>query len=130
MTYIVSARKDFMALKICSKCGQNDWGEWTSSSTGKVNQYCRNCRKERARNYSKRKKEAKGSHTKSEWEKKRDQFDECPDCGSLWEDIPPRPDKRYTSVITKDHIVPLNQGGTDDITNIQPLCYRCNFGKR
>jgi diadenosine tetraphosphate (Ap4A) HIT family hydrolase len=29
-----------------------------------------------------------------------------------------------------DHIVPKNQGGTDDITNLQALCFRCNAGKR
>jgi|SRR5215831_12199489 len=29
-----------------------------------------------------------------------------------------------------DHIVPRNHGGTDDVTNLQALCYSCNAMKR
>lgn len=29
-----------------------------------------------------------------------------------------------------DHIIPRNNGGTDDIANFQALCYRCNATKR
>ncbi len=29
-----------------------------------------------------------------------------------------------------DHIIPRNQGSSDDITNLQALCFRCNAGKR
>jgi ATP adenylyltransferase len=29
-----------------------------------------------------------------------------------------------------DHIVPKNHGGSDDLSNLQALCFRCNAGKR
>jgi hypothetical protein len=29
-----------------------------------------------------------------------------------------------------DHIVPRNHGGSDDLSNLQALCFRCNAGKR
>jgi hypothetical protein len=29
-----------------------------------------------------------------------------------------------------DHIVPRNHGGSDGLSNLQALCFRCNAGKR
>jgi 5-methylcytosine-specific restriction protein A len=32
--------------------------------------------------------------------------------------------------LTVDHIIPLAQGGTNDLSNLQVLCRRCNSTKR
>lgn len=114
----------------CTNCGDTNWSTWTSASTGKVHRYCKTCRQDRAKTYSKRKKNADGTHTRGEWIEKLRDYKKCPECQRPWSTISPRPDRRYKFVWTKDHIIPLNQGGTDNIDNIQPLCYQCNFGKR
>lgn len=113
----------------CSKCGNRSFGWYTSSSTGHIHYYCTVCRDERRANYVKRKLANGGAHTHGEWLKKLVRHSKCPRCGRRWEDIPPRPNKRYRNVWTKDHKIPLSRGGSDDISNIQPLCYQCQFRK-
>ena len=110
-------------------CPHNDFGYWTSTSTGKKHRYCRECRRARARTYKAHTLNNGGRHTHKEWLNKLAQFDACPRCNVRWEDIPPRPDRRYKQVWTKGHIVPNSKGGTSDIGNIQPLCYVCNFSE-
>jgi 5-methylcytosine-specific restriction endonuclease McrA len=56
----------------------------------------------------------KGTHTELEWQILKHLFGVCAAC--LDENRP----------ITKDHIVPISQGGSDHIDNIQPLCQPCN----
>lgn len=46
----------------------------------------------------------------------RDAFGRCLRCGA-------------TGRLQKDHIVCLYRGGSDAITNLQPLCNRCNSSK-
>lgn len=64
-----------------------------------------------------RKLEAEGSHTKTEWENlKRKYNNMCLCCKNFEPSIK----------LSEDHIVPLSLGGTDFISNIQPLCLTCN----
>ena len=67
--------------------------------------------------YQARKHAAEGSHTDAEWDALCQEHQNC--CASCGENHP----------LTRDHIVPLSQGGTDWITNIQPLCNSCNSAK-
>lgn len=60
---------------------------------------------------------AKGRHNEAQWESLLDATGricvKCHDAGPL----------------VKDHIVPIYQGGSDAISNIQPLCVGCNSSK-
>lgn len=63
---------------------------------------------------------AAGSHTLAEWlALKEEQAHRCARC------------KRHDSeaTLTRDHIVALAAGGSDDISNIQALCKACNSRK-
>ena len=62
-----------------------------------------------------RENEAAGSHTKEEWDEMVAVYGCCLICGS--------------KNIVKDHIIPLYQGGSNCITNLQPLCRSCNSRK-
>ena len=62
----------------------------------------------------------KGTHTDSQWQNLKQAFEfVCPSCGK----------KEPTISLTKDHIVPVSLGGSDHISNIQPLCQSCNSSK-
>jgi len=58
----------------------------------------------------------KATHSRQEWEAMLFAFPTCVRCGS-------------GEQIVKDHIVPIYQGGTDGIDNLQPLCMKCNVSK-
>lgn len=70
-----------------------------------------------------------GSHTAKEWKALLAATPCCVECKRPWSEIPKRPDPRYKTVWTKAHKVAVFHGGTDNIENIQPECYECNFGK-
>ena len=62
---------------------------------------------------------AKGTHTKEEWAALVREFNgRCVICDVLVDGAP-----------QKDHIVPIYQGGSDGIDNLQPVCPRCNQSK-
>lgn len=64
-----------------------------------------------------REKNAEGSFTLEEWEQLKMQFGyKCAYCGK-------------TKELTVDHKIPLARGGTNYISNIQPLCMLCNQKK-
>lgn len=63
----------------------------------------------------------KGTHTKEQWaDLLRFCENKCVRCGS---------DGTGSGGIVKDHVVPIYQGGSDGIENLQPLCGRCNTSK-
>jgi 5-methylcytosine-specific restriction endonuclease McrA len=66
---------------------------------------------------------AKGRHTDEEWEALNLICgDECRSCGSHRSQL-------HGNAFCKDHIIPIYEGGSDAIENIQPLCRQCNSKK-
>jgi 5-methylcytosine-specific restriction endonuclease McrA len=81
-----------------------EWRE-KSSEAGK-----RSARLRAARKY--------GTHSEKQWHELLEAASwKCPRCGES------------EANLERDHVIPLYQGGSDRIENIQPLCPRCNSAK-
>jgi 5-methylcytosine-specific restriction endonuclease McrA len=64
--------------------------------------------------------DCQGDFTAEQWEGVKAMFDyRCPRCGKREPEI----------ALSIDHITPLAFGGSNDISNIQPLCKPCNAAK-
>ena len=60
------------------------------------------------------------THTEEEWQELKAFYNfTCLCCGKQEPEIK----------LTRDHVIPLTQGGSDSIDNVQPLCARCNSKK-
>jgi 5-methylcytosine-specific restriction endonuclease McrA len=65
-----------------------------------------------------RRRTAEGSFTITEWDVLCERYgNRCLACGRV--DLP----------LTIDHVIPLSKGGTNWITDVQPLCKSCNSAK-
>ena len=62
----------------------------------------------------------KGTHTNEEW-KEMLEFFEYTCCICLG--------SSGLKNVEKDHIIPIYQGGSDSINNLQPICAKCNSQK-
>lgn len=86
---------------------------WRQSTKGKV------IRQITWQNNRAKRLDAEGSYTTQEWIALKEQYgNRCLRCHKHQFEL--------DRVLEQDHIIPITKGGTNWITNIQPLCHDCN----
>src|SRR5439155_21053232 len=86
--------------------------QWFKANRDKAVTYAQHRRAKKAANG--------GTFTTAEWQQLKSYHGyRCLCCGEIEPKIK----------LTVDHIVPIELGGSNDITNIQPLCRTCNLRK-
>lgn len=97
---------------------ENTYLHAQSSGSKGVQRRCKTCRRAQVLRYFHDKRANGGTHTETEWLALCARYDQrCASCGG-------------SKKLTRDHIVPVSKGGTNDIDNIQPLCKSCNSAKK
>jgi 5-methylcytosine-specific restriction endonuclease McrA len=100
---------------------RNSWAERNRQKIAEKNKRYREANREKIAYYSAqrraRSRNAEGSFTWEEWLQLCQRYGNvCLACGKK-------------KPLTVDHVIPLVLGGTNWISNIQPLCKECNSGK-
>ncbi len=104
-----------------------DINNFVKRTDGTYYSACKDCNKIYYQLRRGRVKSAGGKYTKKEWNTLVSKYDSCPMCNRKWNEIPILEGRK--SVITIDHIKPVSKGGSNNIDNLQPLCYSCNSKK-
>lgn len=94
----------------CRSCSKENLRAWRAANPDKA---------KASRKAAKHRRRARlagsgGSHTEAEWISVLSRWDHrCARCGKGGE-------------MTRDHVIPLSHGGSNDWTNLQPMCHLCN----